>query len=799
MKNLLPILILLVLAALRPLTAQTVILDFESTATSTTFQYFGSSLDGGLTSVIANPNPTGINTSSNVTRYVKAAGAQTWAGAFSNPNPATPVNLSASTQVCINVHFDHIGNVAIKLENSPNGGANWVQTQPNTTTNQWETVCFDVTLPSLEAPFSPAAGNTYNTVTLFFDFGTAGTDADQVFFFDDIVVPANVSCTPVLDFETPESSTVFQYFGSSLDASFTAIIDNPNPSGINNSSKVLQFVKPADAQTWAGAFSNPNPATPVNLSNGGQVCIKVHMDHPGNLTIKLENSSSGGANWLQTVQNTTINAWTELCFDTSLPSLEAPFTPASGNIYNTITLFVDFGIPGNESAATSYLDDISVCSSGGPQSADVTFSVDMSDYTGNFSTVYVSGSFNNWSGDANPLSDANGDGIWEATLTLPTGSYEYKFTLDNWSAQEQFTGTETCVITDPSGQFTNRRLIVSSTGADTPTVCWNSCYACGESVKITINLGASHITVAPTGMFIAGGGNFGIPGDFPLSDPDGDGIWSITIEKPRSFASYFTFTNGSCPDYSCKENIAGQDCANPDNFNDRFMGPIQQDTVIATCFALCTTDTNCSGGVANGNITFRVDMRGYAGSFSQVYVSGSFNGWSGDAFPLSDADGDQVWSGTYLITGGQHEYKFTLDNWSAQEQFNPGSACTITDPSGQFTNRLLEVDGDATLDAVCFNSCVACVSATANVQQNHQLFYLAPNIITNTAWLVFQESNTDDRLLQIFNALGQVQLSIRIDRHTNRFPLELGQLPAGMYTAHISTGNVIATRKFIKQ
>ena len=44
--------------------AQTTILDFETPGTSTTFQYFGSTIDGSLNQVIANPNPTGENTSS---------------------------------------------------------------------------------------------------------------------------------------------------------------------------------------------------------------------------------------------------------------------------------------------------------------------------------------------------------------------------------------------------------------------------------------------------------------------------------------------------------------------------------------------------------------------------------------------------------------------------------------------------------------------------------------------------------------------------------------------------------------
>jgi len=51
------------------------------------FQYFGSSIDGQLTQVIANPNPSGLNTSAKVLEFKKPAGAQVWGGGFSNPNP----------------------------------------------------------------------------------------------------------------------------------------------------------------------------------------------------------------------------------------------------------------------------------------------------------------------------------------------------------------------------------------------------------------------------------------------------------------------------------------------------------------------------------------------------------------------------------------------------------------------------------------------------------------------------------------------------------------------------------------
>jgi hypothetical protein len=581
------------------LPAQTTILDFESAATSTVFQYFGSPQDGTLNEVIANPNATGINTSSKVGKYVKPAVSEVWAGCFSNPNPVTAVDLTANGKIAVKVHMDHIGNLTLKLEGSANGGQNWATTVQNTKINEWEELVFDASLPSIEPPFAPAKGFTYTRVVLFFDFGTAGTGVDVTSYFDDIVaLPAALVTTTILDFESVATGTDFQYFGSPLDGTKTTNILNPNPSGINTSDSVLRYVKPAVSEVWAGAFSNPNPTTPVDLSAGGQVCAKVHMDHIGNLAIKLEGSTSGKPNWITQVSNTKINEWEELCFDVSAPSLEPPFEAASG-IYTRVVIFFDFGTAGTGTEVISYMDDVVVKSGGAPAAREVSFKVDMNSYSANFDTVFISGSFNNWSGTANPLADPEFDGIWEGSITIPNGLYEYKITLDDWAAQEQFGGFEECTRRDPSGQFVNRLLAVSA-DTDIPKFCFNSCYECGDEVKIAFKLGMNGNTPSPDGIWLAGGGNFDVPGGkYKMSDSDGDGIFEITVPRKKGFSSYYTFANGNCPDYSCKEDLAGQPCGDPNSFNDRFLPATSTNATVATCFGACFTNAECTSSVGN--------------------------------------------------------------------------------------------------------------------------------------------------------------------------------------------------------
>ncbi|MBM3428758.1 MAG: hypothetical protein FJX95_08250, partial [Bacteroidetes bacterium] len=78
---------------------------------------------------------------------------------------------------------------------------------------------------------------------------------------------------------------------------------------------------------------------------------------------------------------------------------------------------------------------------------NVTFRVDMNNVS-SFSVANVNGTFNNWCGACANMTDANGDNIWEITIDLPAGTYEYKFTADGWSQQESLTPGSSCTVTN---------------------------------------------------------------------------------------------------------------------------------------------------------------------------------------------------------------------------------------------------------------------------------------------------------------------------------------------------------------
>jgi len=599
--------------------------------------------------------------------------------------------------------------------------------------------------------------------------------------------------TTILDFETPDTNTDFQYFGSTLGDSLTSAIANPDASGINTSGMVMEFVKPADAETWAGGFTNPNPTTAIDFTIANEICLKVWTPQAITVLLKLEESTNGYGNWENPQQVDQTNTWVEVCYSALAPnsSDQGQNGPATGGIYTKLVLFFDYGNSPAEDF-TYYFDDV-ILKSGDTEPADITFSVDMNDYTESFTTVYVSGTFNDWSGTSNPLADGDGDGVWTGTITdIPVGGYEYKFTLDDWAAEEDFNDADyTCTVrtVTETDVFTNRKLSATE-DASLLTTCFNSCYACGDAIMLTVNLGEGAITVGDEGLFIAGGGNFGLPGDFLLTDDDGDGIHSGNFERQKGFESFYTFTNGICPDdWSCKEQIEGQDCANASNYNDRSMGPLNEDTTISTCFGICTDNTDCM--INAGEVTFEVDMNAYPDAFTTVYVSGNFNGWSGTANPLTD-NGNGIWSTTISLAYNDYEFKFQLDDWIVQEEFVGGEDCTLQ--SGDFVNRTLTVDGDET---VCFawQSCESCLVSVDNVENT--IFSVQPTLVTEEAVIIFGNKFTGEKSIHLFNAMGQHVCTMDVVSGTTRYTIDVREIPNGIYFIHIQTEDKQQTQRII--
>jgi len=101
-----------------------------------------------------------------------------------------------------------------------------------------------------------------------------------------------------------------------------------------------------------------------------------------------------------------------------------------------------------------------------------------------FTTPNVNGTFNSWCGPCAPMSDIDGDNIWELTIPLAADTFEYKFTYDGWTGQESLTAGSSCTITtiDGANTFTNRSMIVTGETV-LEAVCWASCTPCATGIE----------------------------------------------------------------------------------------------------------------------------------------------------------------------------------------------------------------------------------------------------------------------------------------------------------------------------
>lgn len=335
----------------------------------------------------------------------------------------------------------------------------------------------------------------------------------------------------------------------------------------------------------------------------------------------------------------------------------------------------------------------------------VTFRVDLSNING-FTTPTVNGTFNGFSGDANPMTDANVDGIWEATIYIPDGTYEYKFAYDNWTGQESLIPGSPCTVTNFG--YTNRSLTVSA-DATLPIVCWSSCSNCAAALlpkNVTFKVDMQNVSGFTTAYVNGSFNGFCGPCN-PMTDANSDGIWETTIQLNQDTFEYkFTFDGWTgqedlTPGSPCTSTIGG--------YTNRsiIVGAVDQ-VLPVVCWGSCS---NCSPPTRA--VTFKVDLNGISG-FTQPTVNGTFNGWSGDANPLTDANSDGVWETTIQLADGAYEYKFAYDNWANSEQLTAGSSCTVTD--GGYTNRSLTVNGTSlTLPTVCWASCNSCAAPTYDV------------------------------------------------------------------------------------
>ena len=105
--------------------------------------------------------------------------------------------------------------------------------------------------------------------------------------------------------------------------------------------------------------------------------------------------------------------------------------------------------------------------------------------------------------------------------------------------------------------------------------------AWAQTSVVTFEVNMENETVSSTGVYL-GGGVMGDATAYQLTDPDGDNVYTVDVQLANGTTGNYIFLNGNCPDWSCKENIAGLPCSDPNNWDDRTLPVIAGDMVIST-------------------------------------------------------------------------------------------------------------------------------------------------------------------------------------------------------------------------
>ena len=403
-----------------------------------------------------------------------------------------------------------------------------------------------------------------------------------------------------------------------------------------------------------------------------------------------------------------------------------------------------------DEAANNYNADAELDNGG--CSYDVTLSVEVCE--SGATEVRMTGPWWGWDPSGGPIAAANGDGTYSVILPGVSSSFEYLWVVDG--VQENIIGLGCAQVTD-GATYGNRQW---NQGDGNISDVYNSCSPCGDGggdetgctdasacnydAGATVDdgsclqLDACGVCGGDGSSCAESGTTFNvdvscIPDDFEnvfvtgpwcgwcandgtyntLTDPDGDGVYSVTVAELTGTVEYKYAING----FADQENLVndmvdGADCAPITDFSGYANRTTEAGSTTNDYYGTC--DGTCND-VPPTNVTFQVDMAGYEGPFSSVTLNGEFNGWCGSCAPMSDNDGDGVFELTLPLTGDTLEYKFVIGAFEDQEELEPEGSCVLTTydesaPNGCcYVNRFVVLEGeDMTQDVVCWNECNAC-------------------------------------------------------------------------------------------
>ncbi len=310
--------------------------DLPVTFESDVFDYNLTEFEGSPSIVIDN-NLGGTNTSTKIVQTTKNQGAATFAGTILPL--ANPIDFSSGSKIQMKVYSPKTMTIRMQLENSANSAIKQSVDVTTTQVNQWETLDFDFS--------NLVTTQELSKVVLFFDFEVAGDGS--VYYWDDLTLTGDPIVPPAfpVDFE----STAFTYNFLDFEGQGSAVVTNPDPTGVNTSATVVQTNKGVGAATFAGTIIGFN--APIDFTEGKVISLKTWSPKVGaTINLKLENRDNAAIGAEVAAVTTVVNQWEELTFDFTGLIEDKSLSKA--------IVFFDFNEPGGASETTYFWDELQI-------------------------------------------------------------------------------------------------------------------------------------------------------------------------------------------------------------------------------------------------------------------------------------------------------------------------------------------------------------------------------------------------------------------------------------------------------
>lgn len=322
---------------------------------------------------------------------------------------------------------------------------------------------------------------------------------------------------------------------------------------------------------------------------------------------------------------------------------------------------------------------------------NVTFQVDMSGQTVSADSVYIAGNFQdtagfagNWDPSATQLTQVGTSNIYEVTVIIPDGQYEFKYLSGTtWNKAEGVPAVSQVSLGKGYDNSNGNRYVKIHSDTTLPAIEFGG-NAPANHENLTFLVDMEQQSMVADTVSIAGNFQGWTPGKSIAFDYLGDSLYRYVAYIPTGDTVNFKYLNGAA--WGTDESVPAACAVNSNRqiivSGDSVAGP----TCFGQCGACFVPDTF--------NVTFQVDMSAVCGfdpATDTVSLAGPFNGWPGGVSPdvATDPDGDMVYTYTGRFPAPSLEYKARFHDTSGTNW--EGGA-----------NNIVNFNGDTTVPVRCF-------------------------------------------------------------------------------------------------